>query len=99
MCIRDSLESVEQENDVLKVENRDLKRLKMALGEEKVISILEHQKAAELPDNKLKCRNGMEDVYKRQAVARSEFQRSEAVLRPGGGPVPGYPLFKGKVLQ
>ena len=33
------------------------------------------------------------------AVARSEFQRSEAVLRPGGGPVPGYPLFKGKVLQ
>ena len=45
---------------MLKVENRDLKRLKMALGEEKVISILEHQKAAELPDNKLKCRNGME---------------------------------------
>ena len=33
------------------------------------------------------------------AVARSEFQRSEAVLRPGSGPVPGNPLFKGKVLQ
>lgn len=58
--LENRLESVEQENDVLKVENRDLKRLKMALGEEKVISILEHQKAAELPDNKLKCRNGME---------------------------------------
>lgn len=54
------MQSVEQENDVLKVENRDLKRLKMVLGEEKVISILEHQKTAELPDNKLKSRNGME---------------------------------------
>ena len=58
--LENRLESVEHENDVLKVENRDLKRLKMVLGEEKVISILEHQKAAELPDNKLKSRNGME---------------------------------------
>lgn len=58
--LENRLESVEQENDVLKVENRDLKRLKMALGEKKVISILEHQKAAEIPDNKLKSRNGME---------------------------------------
>ena len=58
--LENRLESVEQENDVLKVENRDLKRLKMVLGEEKVISILEHQKAAEISDNKLKSRNGME---------------------------------------
>lgn len=58
--LENRLESVEQENDVLKVENRDLKRLKMALGEKKVISILEHQKAAEIPGNKLKSRNGME---------------------------------------
>lgn len=58
--LENRLQSVEQENDVLKVENSDLKRLKMALGEEKVIFILEHQKVAEIPDNKLKSRNGME---------------------------------------
>lgn len=58
--LENRLESVEHENDVLKVENCDLKRLKMVLGEEKVISILRHQKAAGFPDNKLKNRNGME---------------------------------------
>lgn len=58
--LENRLESVEQENDVLRVKNRDLKRLKMVLGEEKVISIIEHQKTAEIPDNKLKSRNGIE---------------------------------------
>lgn len=58
--LENRLESVEQENDVLRVQNRDLKRLKMVLGEEKVISIIEHQKTAEIPDNKLKSRNGIE---------------------------------------
>ena len=58
--LENRLESVEQENGLLKVENSDLKRLKMVLGEEKVISILELQKVAEIPDNKLKSRNGME---------------------------------------
>lgn len=58
--LENRLESVQQENDVLREQNSDLKRLKMVLGEEKVISIIEHQKAAEIPDNKRKSRNGME---------------------------------------
>lgn len=58
--LENHLESVEQENDVLRVQNSNLKRLKMVLGEEKVISIIEHQKTVEIPDNKLKSRNGME---------------------------------------
>ena len=51
---------MEQENGDLKEQNRDLKRLQRALGEDKVISILERQKAAESPDNSLKRRKGME---------------------------------------
>lgn len=58
--LENRLESVQQENDVLREQNSDLKRLKMVLGEEKVISIIEHQKTVEIPDNKLKSRNGME---------------------------------------
>lgn len=51
---------MEQENGDLKEQNCDLKRLQRALGEDKVISILERQKAAESPDNNLKRRKGME---------------------------------------
>lgn len=51
---------MEQENGDLKEQNRDLKRLQRALGEDKVISIIERQKAAESPDNSLKRRKGME---------------------------------------
>lgn len=51
---------MEQENSDLKEQNCDLKRLQRALGEDKVISILERQKAAESPDNSLKRRKGME---------------------------------------
>lgn len=51
---------MEQKNGDLKEQNRDLKRLQRALGEDKVISILEQQKAAESPDNSLKRRKGME---------------------------------------
>lgn len=51
---------MEQENSDLKEQNRDLKQLQRALGEDKVISILERQKAAESPDNSLKRRKGME---------------------------------------
>lgn len=51
---------IEQENSNLKEQNRDLKRLQRALGEDKVISIIERQKAAESPDNSLKRRKGME---------------------------------------
>lgn len=51
---------MEQENGDLKEQNCDLKRLQRALGEDKVISILERQKAAESPDNSLKRRKGME---------------------------------------
>lgn len=51
---------MEQENGDLKEQNRDLKRLQRALGEDKVISILERQKAAESLDNSLKRRKGME---------------------------------------
>lgn len=51
---------MEQENGDLKEQNCDLKRLQRALGEDKVISILERQKAAESPGNSLKRRKGME---------------------------------------
>ena len=51
---------MEQENSDLKEQNRDLKQLQRALGEDKVISILERQKAAESPDNSLKRRKGRE---------------------------------------
>lgn len=51
---------MEQENGDLKEQNQDFKRLQMALGEDKVVSILEQQKAAESPDNSLKRRKGME---------------------------------------
>lgn len=51
---------MEQENGDLKEQNRDLKQLQRALGEDKVISILERQKAAESLDNSLKRRKGME---------------------------------------
>ena len=51
---------MEQENGDLKEQNRDLKQLQRALGEDKVISILERQKAAESPDNSLKRRRGIE---------------------------------------
>ncbi|WP_343248790.1 plasmid recombination protein [Diplocloster hominis] len=51
---------MEQENGDLKEQNRDLKRLQRALGEDKVISILEGQKAAESLYNSLKKRKGME---------------------------------------
>ena len=51
---------MEQENGDLKEQNCDLKRLQRALGEDKVISILERQKVAESPDNSLKKRKEME---------------------------------------
>ena len=48
------------ENEDLKEQNGDLKRLKTALGEDKVISIIERQKAAEIYDSNHKSRKGME---------------------------------------
>lgn len=51
---------IEQENGNLKEQNRDLKRLQRALGEDKVLSIIDRQKAAESPNNSLKRRKGME---------------------------------------
>lgn len=51
---------MEQENGNLKEQNRDLKRLQRALGEDKVLSIIDRQKAAESPNNSLKRRKGME---------------------------------------
>lgn len=51
---------MEQENAGLKEQSRDLKRLQQALGEDKVISILERQETVESPDNSFKRRKGME---------------------------------------
>lgn len=58
--LEERLTLMEQENGDLKEQNRDFKRLQLALGEDKVVSILEQQKAAESPDNNLKRRKGME---------------------------------------
>lgn len=54
------LDHVVHENEDLKEQNGDLKRLKTALGEDKVISIIERQKAAEIYDSNHKSRKGME---------------------------------------
>lgn len=54
------LDNVVQENEDLKEQNGDLKRLKTALGEDKVISIIERQKAVEIHDSSHKGRKAME---------------------------------------